>query len=126
MPRDPRDKVVYFVTTLRAGGQESRTVGYFWKFDDARRAVEENWGDIHEDGYYRYALIEAMSEGLYPTDTIGQPERETWYNWVAAHTVPVHDPTKGHYGLSDRFIEAGYQRCEKPDKFKRVSCWAVG
>lgn len=62
---------LYFVATIRdvdhTGTTGSRTVGYFETLEDARKCVEENWGDIYEHGYYKYAIIEDVGPGLYAT-----------------------------------------------------------
>ena len=60
---------VYFVATIRnidiEGTMGTRTVGYFEDLETARKCIEENWGDIYEDGYYKYAVIEDVEPGLY-------------------------------------------------------------
>ena len=63
---------MFFITTIRVCGGEidnSRTVGYYKKYDKALSTVVYNICDIFEDGYYQYALISRLSEGLYPTPT---------------------------------------------------------
>ena len=60
---------VYFVATIKDIDIErtigSRTVGYFENLKIAKKCVEENWGNIYEDGYYKYAVIEDVEPGLY-------------------------------------------------------------
>ena len=62
---------IYLVATIRdidvEGTRGSRTVGYFETPEDARKCIEENWGDIYENGYYKYAVIEDAEPGLYST-----------------------------------------------------------
>ena len=48
-------------------GGRCRVVGFYEDFATAEKCVLENWGDIYEDGYYKYAVIEAIEPGLYPT-----------------------------------------------------------
>ncbi len=63
---------MFFITTIRVCGNkidDNRTVGYYKKYDKALSAVVYNICDIFEDGYYQYALISKLSEGLYPTLT---------------------------------------------------------
>lgn len=59
----------YFVATIRdidiEGTRGTRVVGYYTKLKDAKQCIEENWGDIYEDGYYKYAVIEDVQPGLY-------------------------------------------------------------
>ena len=44
-----------------------RAPGYFRKLDEAFECISHNRGDIFEDGYYNYAVIERIGQGLYPT-----------------------------------------------------------
>ena len=67
---------IYFIATYRDlkrdklgwldDGGARRVVGYYDDFNTAKKAVEENWCDIYEDGHYKYAVIEALEPGLYP------------------------------------------------------------
>jgi hypothetical protein len=59
---------MYFITTICKDNDGYRCVGYFSKQEDAIHAVEGNAGDINEAGYYPYAVIEHVSEGLYQYD----------------------------------------------------------
>ena len=63
---------VYFIATIRnidiEGTAGTRVVGYYEDLETARKAVEENWGDLYEDGYYKYAVIEDVEPGLYRSD----------------------------------------------------------
>ena len=43
-----------------------RTVGFFRRMEEAFLAVSNNRMDIFEDGYYNYAVIERVGQGLYP------------------------------------------------------------
>jgi len=43
-----------------------RAPGYFRKLDEAFECISKNRGDIFEDGYYNYAVIERIGPGLYP------------------------------------------------------------
>lgn len=43
-----------------------RAPGYFRKLDEAFECISKNRGDIFEDGYYNYAVIEKIGQGLYP------------------------------------------------------------
>ena len=60
---------MYFITTLRVLDKvidDCRTVGYFSSYRDAYDRVINNTCDIFEDGYYNYAVIERIGQGLYP------------------------------------------------------------
>ena len=43
-----------------------RAPGYFRKLEEAFDCISHNRGDIFEDGYYNYAVIECIGQGLYP------------------------------------------------------------
>ncbi len=51
-----------------------RAPGWFRKFEEAYDCISQNRGDIFEDGYYNYALIERIGQGLYP-----QVEEIQWF-----------------------------------------------
>ena len=84
---------MYFITTLQLGKRsddpkwnelireglksdilketyikESRCVGYFNSYEEAEEIVTGNYGDLYEEGYYQYAVIENIPEGLYQYD----------------------------------------------------------
>ena len=69
---------LYFITVVRniyseeeaiAKGCDildgARTIGFFETLTEARKCVKENWGDLFEGNYYKYAIIEDMQPGLY-------------------------------------------------------------
>lgn len=72
---------------------ETRCIGFFEKFEDAKRAVERNLGDMHEF-YYKYAVIEAVCEGLYGTDPLSHlfkwSDDKDGYEPVDQSTWPKH------------------------------------
>lgn len=55
---------------------ETRTVGYFTTLEEAKKCIEENWGDIQEH-YYKYAVIEEVEDGLYKSIN----SESIWYKW---------------------------------------------
>ena len=60
-------KKYYFIGSVRVVDgvvEDSRCWGFYTKKSKAIRAVEENWSDINEYGYYQYAVIETVEEGL--------------------------------------------------------------
>ena len=118
MPRPRVSLPAYFVVTIRPGGLDSRTVGWFNCKDDAVQVIRENMGDINEDGYYRYAMVEELGQGLYPVPNPLDGSHETWFSWKNQYIEPHAD--------GDIFHEAGYYPCDKPAKFDKVICWAVG
>lgn len=65
---------MYFVTTI--DNDRTRCVGYFKNFNKAEEIIINNVGDIYEDGYYKWAIIEKIEEGLYQHDL-----KPIWYEW---------------------------------------------
>ena len=54
---------------------DTRTVGYYEDLETCRRALHENWCDIHEF-LYEYAVVECIAPGIYS----GAKEIE-WFQW---------------------------------------------
>lgn len=78
---------MFFITTIRVCGDEiddSRTVGYYKKYDKALSTVVYNICDIFENGYYQYALISRLSEGLYPT-----PIFKKYFKYTNGHVEEI-------------------------------------
>lgn len=69
----------------------TRTVGYFETLEEAKKCIEENWGDIHED-YYKYAVIEDVEPGLYQS-MFSTP---IWYKWSKSKEkyLPIDKPAQ--------------------------------
>ena len=68
----------------------SRVVGYYFTYDDARDAVVNNYGDIHET-IYHYALIEKVRPGLYQGAT--SDSRSFFaYNLAKDMYDPIEEP----------------------------------
>lgn len=80
---------------------DTRCVGWFSDIDEARHAVTCNLGDMNEAGSYKFALIECMSEGLYPSGL----EREL-YQFDTTHNT--------------------YVRTEEPECMAHVCAFALG
>ena len=49
--------------------------GYYWRKEDAVRAVHRNVTDMHET-IYPYAIIEHLEPGLFPV-----PKEREWFGW---------------------------------------------
>jgi hypothetical protein len=79
---------------------DSATVGWFKNLDDAREAIENNYGDMHECSY-NYAVIEPTDEGLY--GFCGALEDQIWFYWNGVAFVegpmPVGQENIGGYWL---------------------------
>ncbi len=83
---------MYFITTVRViDGKidDQRPVGYFKDYHEAEIRVEGNSFDIFESGYYKYAAIIKLGEGLYP-----DPEEIHWFEYfkITGNVVPINRP----------------------------------
>jgi hypothetical protein len=60
--------MIYAITTIRIENEmpRVRTVGVFTSLQHAEEVLDNNWGDLNEAGYYPWAVIESVEEGLYP------------------------------------------------------------
>lgn len=56
-------------------GGASRTFGYYDNFEDCKRALNENWCDMHEF-LYLYAVVEKIDQGIHAI-----AEDEVWFKW---------------------------------------------
>lgn len=101
---------IYTVTTLTTDYNPTlddtvilrqRCVGYFFNIRDAKRCIEENWGDIYENGHYTHAVIEKVEHGIY-----SYPREEWWYEW-------------------NKDIR-GYSSIEKPEGLKNAVGFGIG
>lgn len=59
---------IYIISVTKEKDSNFRTVGYFTNLDSAIDAVINNYCDIADDGYYKYAVIERIKEGIYQFD----------------------------------------------------------
>lgn len=70
---------MFFISTIRTnaeGVDDQRPVGCYKNWESAALRVKNNVCDIFEDGYYEYAVIVFIDEGLYP------PQQEMqWYEY---------------------------------------------
>jgi len=70
---------IFVVTTIHIKNKEiirKRCVGWFARFDDAFNTIKTNSGDIYEAGWYNHAIIEQITDGLYPRII-----NEYWFHW---------------------------------------------
>lgn len=91
---------IYTITTIRYGG-DMRTVGFVYNLEAAKTIIVENYGDIYEEGYYPFALIEEVRGGIYNVN-----RKEFWYKW--SHETHKYEPTS------------------KPDHHQRSICFSMG
>ena len=104
---------IYFVATCRDikkdelgwldYGGAHRVVGFFPDMETARKAVEENWCDLYEDGYYKYAIIEEHEDGLYSIC-----ENPVFFKWEGT------------------IKEGGYKEIERPEATKGFFGFTIG
>ena len=88
VPGSTKPKEIYTVTVVsgdpnsreKETSLRSRCWGYYFNRKTAVQAVKENWTDISECGYYRYALVAAVGEGMLTV-----PERTIWYEFFWNH-----------------------------------------
>ncbi len=83
---------------------DKRVAGYFLDLEEAKQCVEQNWGDLYEDGYYKYAVIEDVEPGLYRS----AHSKPIFYKWVG--------------GIDD----GGYKKTRRPKYWKRTWGFTVG
>ena len=99
---------MYFVSTLRVLDKDvvddCRTVGYYISYGEAYDCCKFNRCDIFEDGYYNYAVITAIEEGLYATQT-----EQQWFK-------------RNHLGAIDAILE--YHK--RPDMIKNYRPYIIG
>lgn len=99
---------MYFVTTLRVLDKDvvddCRTVGYFTSYGEAYDCCKFNRCDIFEDGFYNYAVITTIEEGLYSTQT-----EQQWFK-------------RNHSGTIDAILE--YHK--RPDMIKNYRPYIIG
>jgi len=84
---------IFMIASMHDKGQEPRTWGFVKTEKEARQAVAENAGDMCENKYYQYAVIEKLWSGIFCThsEVIG------WYRWFGSASKgswePVMPPT---------------------------------
>jgi hypothetical protein len=96
-------KTIHTVTTVRNRGEHPRCVAWFEKRADALDVVEKNRGDIYEEGYYPYAIIEELQEGLYAIDP---DDYRQWFQWD--------------------YSSKKYVPCDTPEWAERTIGWGIG
>ena len=96
---------IHLVVVIHDEPARRRTWGWYSNFEEAERAVLENYTDIFERGYYNLAVIEEMPEGV-----MAIAEKEWWYR--AIYAPEATDPT--------------VERIEKPAIFEQNFNFAIG
>jgi hypothetical protein len=76
---------IFVITTLRNPEGKNlfpsppRAVGFYYKLQDSISAIEDNFCDIYEDGYYPIVVIEEVYAGIYTL--ISNISKEYWFKW---------------------------------------------
>ena len=98
-----KNRIIFTITTVRGDlTKPNRCVGFYFDLIKAITAVQENHGDIYEEGYYPYCVIETVKEGIYDID-----RTELWFKW--------DKELQGYKGLP-----------EKPAEYKNIVCFGIG
>lgn len=92
--------MIYVITSIVEDTLAARVFGYFTTLQDAKDAVRQNYGDLHEC-YYKYLVIEEAAPGIHP-----MIEKEWWYQWNSR---------------DDRWT-----KCKKPKAVSNVFNFSVG
>ena len=80
-------QMIHTVTSVN-GHHDTRCHGFFFGISDAKKAVEENHNDIHDDvDEYRYCVIESFTEGLGL-----RSKNEIWYEWIDGKYIKCDRP----------------------------------
>lgn len=100
--------MIYTITMLRSGESpyKPRCVGYFLTFQAAENNVLVNRGDMFECGYYNYAIIEEVCEGIYPISCI---DHRWFYKFVFSY--------EGEDAITP---------CSDPEFAKAIYCFSIG
>ena len=90
--------------------------GYYFDFKDAEKAVTNNWGDMSELGYYKYAVICKVGEG-----PMGCGDEVQWYQFVWNFDVA---PREYDGVVIPAFVEA--KKIDKPEMYERIFFATLG
>lgn len=99
-----KTKYLYFVTTIRTIEKDNsilfnhRTVGFFEDKKNAEYCLEHDVGGLNEAGYYPWAVIEKIPEGLYPIPEQYESEFWEWKGKIDGHWERMKKPPEGQEG----------------------------
>jgi len=72
-------KVIYSITLVKLDSAiRTRCVGYYFDRDEAIHAVESNRCDMAELGWYKYAVVSPVHEGIHP---IPKDSDQNWFEY---------------------------------------------
>lgn len=77
-----KNKKVLSTNDKLLNNRPSRIVGFMHDKKKAIEIIEDNVGDLYEEGYYPYALVEEVPEGIYGiARNLPFEDRVTWFKW---------------------------------------------
>lgn len=77
-------KTIYGYTNSTFG---RRTIGWYSDYTNAIHAVVHNYGDMYEEGYYPFCVIEKFAEGIWAIAM-----KEYWFQWKEGRYQPIDKP----------------------------------
>lgn len=102
-----KENSIFLITTIRRI-EKTRTLGFFYTLEEAQNLVLHNYGDINENGYYLYCVIEELQPGIY-----NPAINEYWYKWTKLYKK---------YDI----MYCNYLEIDKPKKFSNIVCFGMG
>lgn len=90
---------MYFITTI-SEKHGNRCVGYYSDKEKAIKSVKYNACDLNEAGYYPYAVIENVSEGIYQYD-----QNPIWFKFN--ENTEQYEESKRPYFIGKHLIGFG-------------------
>lgn len=94
--------MIYVITTLNLNEHRSRPVGYVEDKDVAFSILEKNQMDLYEAGWYPFACVELIDQGIYPI-----PKERWFFQW---------DQEKEGYVLMEK----------EPPEVENLICFGLG
>lgn len=79
--------MIYTVNALGLGPERKTNWGYYFSYDDAEKSILENYTDLFEIGYYQYAVITAIPEGLCAISDVLQ-----WFDYNNGAIKKINKP----------------------------------
>ena len=89
-------KEIYVISTIRLNAEgidDQRPIGFFRDYHEAKIRIEGNSCDMFEAGYYKYAVILKITEGIYP-----HQEEVQWFEYckITDNVVEINKPNIKH------------------------------
>jgi hypothetical protein len=84
--------------------------GFYFTYKSAKYAIEHNVSDISEQGYYQYAILQKIGEGI-----MAFPEEMQWYEFIWNRDVPPRKHDGSLCSPWPLFVEA--KKIDKPEMY---------